>query len=155
MGDGNARRRRSARRAESDRVGLSWVFQGRLFMYADDAMVAKLQGFRDLGMRLSVDDFGTGYSSLSYLHRFPITDLKIDRAFLEHLPRDQAQTAIVEAIILLGQKLALNLIAEGVETTEQLGWLQRQGVDQIQGFLFYKPLTVDDVNRLLLGAAVL
>ncbi len=120
-----------------------------LFMHADDAMVAKLQRFRDLGMQLSVDDFGTGYSSLSYLYRFPITDIKIDRAFLEHLPEDRSRTAIVEAIILLGKKLDLNLIAEGVETIEQLSWLQKQGIDQIQGLLFYRPLTVDALTSLL------
>ena len=121
-----------------------------LFMHADSLMITKLNKFRALGMRLSVDDFGTGYSSLSYLHLFPITDLKIDRVFLEQLPKDVPQTAIIEAIVLLGKKLKLNLIAEGVETDEQLTWLQSKAVDQIQGFLFSKPLSAQQLTTFLL-----
>jgi len=128
-----------------------------LFMRANDTTVARLRQFRALGVNLSLDDFGTGYSSLSYLHRFPITDLKIDRAFLEQLPQQKSQTgsqvrspfAIAEAIVLLGEKLSLNRIAEGVETPAQLSWLQQQGVEQAQGFLFYRPMAANAMTALL------
>lgn len=111
-----------------------------------------LKGLHDIGLRLSIDDFGTGYSSLSYLQRFPINALKIDKSFITEVPENQGNAAIVRSIITLGHSLELNVIAEGVETEEQLKFLRAQGCDEIQGYLFSKPLPADDITRLLLEA---
>ena len=126
-----------------------------LVMHLNDATESKLRWLRDLGMQLSVDDFGTGYSSLSYLYRFPLTELKIDQAFIQNVPDHAQKPAIVEAIIWLGQKLGLAITAEGVETIAQLEWLQRNGVEQVQGFLFAEPLTAEVLTILLAERATL
>lgn len=123
-----------------------------LFIYAIEETAAKLQKLRDMGLQLSIDDFGTGYSSLSYLHRFPLTTLKIDRSFISQLSPGKDYGAIVEAIVVLAHKLTMDVIAEGVETPEQLGQLQRMGCEQIQGFLFSPPLPAEAMARLLHSA---
>jgi EAL domain-containing protein (putative c-di-GMP-specific phosphodiesterase class I) len=87
-----------------------------------------------MGVMVSVDDFGTGYSSMSYLQRFPIDKLKIDRAFINEVNSNTDATSIVSAIVSLGHTLKLKVIAEGVETPEQLEFLQRVGCDQYQGY---------------------
>jgi len=101
-----------------------------------------------LGARLSIDDFGTGYSSLSYLRRFSIDTLKIDRSFVIDIPGDPDDSAITEAIVKLGQSLRLDLVAEGVETKEQLAFLESIGCGQVQGYLFSRPLPADEISRL-------
>jgi EAL domain-containing protein (putative c-di-GMP-specific phosphodiesterase class I) len=93
-----------------------------------------------LGVTLSLDDFGTGYSSLSYLKRFPIHTLKIDRSFTTGLPSDASDRAIATTIISIGQQLQHRVIAEGVETVEQLEFLRDSGCDEVQGYLFSRPL---------------
>jgi len=103
----------------------------------------------DLGVRLAIDDFGTGYSSLSYLRRFPIDTIKIDRSFVIGIPEDADNAAITEAIVRLGQALRLDLVAEGVETKEQLNYLQSIGCRMVQGFLFSRPLPAEEIGRLL------
>jgi diguanylate cyclase (GGDEF)-like protein len=105
-----------------------------------DGAVKSLLGLKDLGVFISIDDFGTGYSSLGYLKRFPIDMLKIDRSFVMGLPSDSDDAAIVQAIVALGQNLKLKVLAEGVETMDQRSFLQTQGCDYFQGFLFSKPL---------------
>jgi predicted signal transduction protein with EAL and GGDEF domain len=110
-----------------------------------DSSVAALTRLKDLGFRISVDDFGTGYSSLSYLKRFPIDVLKIDRSFVRDLPGDHRDCAIVEAIIDLGHKLSLEIVAEGVEHRRQLDFLRQRGCDQVQGYHYSRPLLVDDL----------
>jgi EAL domain-containing protein (putative c-di-GMP-specific phosphodiesterase class I) len=105
-----------------------------------DAAIRALNEVRESGARLSVDDFGTGQSSLSYLLKLPVTALKIDQSFVRQLNVDQNSTHIVNAIIGLGHSLKLAVIAEGVETAEQLVYLRAAGCDEIQGFFLSKPL---------------
>ncbi len=101
------------------------------------------------GIHFSIDDFGTGYSSLSYLKRFPISSLKIDQSFVRDLSTDKEDEAIVAAIIALGHSLGLKVIAEGVETVAQLTQLRKQGCNEMQGFLFSRPVPAADMTQLL------
>lgn len=112
-----------------------------------DASVATLQAIRQRGLMLAIDDFGTGYSSLSYLKRFPLSKLKVDRSFISDLPADENDASIVTAIISMSHGLGLKVIAEGVETVEQKQFLIDQGCDQVQGFLYSRPLDADEIKR--------
>jgi diguanylate cyclase (GGDEF)-like protein len=110
------------------------------------AVLAELER---LGIRIAVDDFGTGYSSLSYLKSFSIHCLKIDRAFIRDIPGDENDTAIVRTIIALAGSLGLTVVAEGVETEAQLAYLRANHCDQVQGYLFSRPLPPDECIRLM------
>jgi diguanylate cyclase (GGDEF)-like protein/PAS domain S-box-containing protein len=99
-----------------------------------------LNSLHALGIRISIDDFGTGYSSLSYLKRFPAQTVKIDRSFISGLPTDKDDAAITEAVISMAHSLGLNVVAEGVETQDQLATLRRLGCDEAQGFLMARPM---------------
>lgn len=103
-------------------------------------MSAILSAIKKLGVRLSIDDFGTGYSSLAKLRHFPVDTLKIDRSFIRNIPGSAEDKAITQAIIVMGESLGLTVIAEGVETEEQLSFLKEQSCDEIQGYLFSKPV---------------
>lgn len=102
-----------------------------------------LKSFRDMGIGLSVDDFGTGYSSLSYIKKFPISTIKIDRAFVNDVTVDEEDAALCRAIIAMAQSLGHETIGEGVETAEQFQFLKENGCSQAQGYYFAKPLTGD------------
>ena len=112
-----------------------------------------MQRLKELGVRLSIDDFGTGYSSLGCLRSFPLDALKIDRGFVQDLPSDLRNVAVVEAIIALGHGLRIEIVAEGVETEEQRRMLHDQGCDGFQGFLFSRPIPADDFCRLVVQPA--
>ena len=112
--------------------------------------IEKLLELKMMGIKVAIDDFGTGYSSLNYLKRFPIDTLKIDRSFVSDLCKHPHDTAIVRAIITLGHALDLTVIAEGVETREQLESLIELDCDVLQGFLFSKALSTEDFEQLLL-----
>jgi diguanylate cyclase (GGDEF)-like protein/PAS domain S-box-containing protein len=118
-----------------------------------DVVERLLGGIRDLGVELSIDDFGTGYSSLAYLKRFPVQRLKVDRAFVRDLGRDADSAAIVRSVVALGHGLSMRIVAEGVETGEQLALLRALGCDEYQGFLFARPMEAAAVPALL-GRAV-
>jgi diguanylate cyclase (GGDEF)-like protein/PAS domain S-box-containing protein len=120
-----------------------------VIMHDEQQVIASLQAFRDIGVRLSVDDFGTGYSSLSYLKRFPVHRLKIDQSFVRELTSHADDAAIAQAVITLGHSLNLRVIAEGVETPEQLAFLRRNQCDEMQGYLFGKPVPADEFGKLL------
>jgi EAL domain-containing protein (putative c-di-GMP-specific phosphodiesterase class I) len=102
-----------------------------------------------LGISLSTDDFGTGYSSLSYLHRFPFDRLKVDRSFINKMDSDAKSGEIVRTILMLAQNLHLEAVAEGIETAAQLRQLQLLGCQFGQGFLFSKPVSVAEAEKLL------
>jgi EAL domain-containing protein (putative c-di-GMP-specific phosphodiesterase class I) len=104
---------------------------------------------REVGVRVAIDDFGTGYSSLSYLQRFPFDALKIDQSFIRQITASPDETAIVRAIISLGQSLNLRTIAEGVETEDQLDFLTAHKCDEAQGFYFSRPLPPLEIVKLL------
>lgn len=112
-------------------------------------VIADLQAFKDMGVKLSIDDFGTGYSSLSYLKRFPVDRLKIDQSFVRELTADSDDAAIAQAVITLGHTMNLRVIAEGVETPEQLAFLRQHQCDEIQGYLFGKPMPAEEFALLL------
>jgi diguanylate cyclase (GGDEF)-like protein/PAS domain S-box-containing protein len=120
-----------------------------LFMSDVTPAVELLHRMKALGVQLSIDDFGTGYSSFSYLSRFPIDVLKIDRSFVNDLHVDANDAAIVASIIALAHNLRLSVIAEGVETVEQLDYLRHQGCDEMQGYYFSRPLPDLEFEQLL------
>lgn len=114
-----------------------------------DNAIAILRSLKELGVHISIDDFGTGYSSLSYLRRFPIDVLKIDQSFVNDLTVDADDAAIVVSIISLAHSLRLQVIAEGVETAEQLAFLRTHGCDQVQGYYFSRPIGPDAFELML------
>ncbi|MCR4345776.1 MAG: EAL domain-containing protein [Sulfuricaulis sp.] len=120
-----------------------------LLMQDMESAVAILKELKDLGVMISLDDFGTGYSSLSYLKRFPIDFLKIDRSFVKDIAHDRYGAGIVRAIIVMAHTLGMKVIGEGVETSEQLGYLRNQGCDIIQGYFCSEPLATETFTDLL------
>jgi diguanylate cyclase (GGDEF)-like protein len=120
-----------------------------LLMSNEDVMFAVLQELREMGVKLAIDDFGTGYSSLSYLKQFRVNKLKIDRSFIRNIVFDPGDAAITTAIISMANSLNLKVIAEGVEDEAQMSFLRAHGCDEIQGFLFSKPITAAEVVNML------
>jgi EAL domain-containing protein (putative c-di-GMP-specific phosphodiesterase class I) len=105
-----------------------------------------LNQLHTLGVQLSIDDFGTGYSSLTYLRKFPVHSVKIDRSFIQNIPKDEGSKTLVRAIIALAHELKLQVTAEGVETEEQLLFLKTLQCDQFQGYLFSRPATAKQLE---------
>ena len=114
-----------------------------------DTTVGVIDALQAIGVRVSIDDFGTGYSSLAYLKRFPVDSVKIDRSFIDGLPDDPGDVAIVTAVVSLAHALGLTVVAEGVETAEQLSEVVRLGCDQAQGYYFAPPQPVADLRQLV------
>lgn len=117
-----------------------------------DKSIGVMRALKGLGVTLAMDDFGTGYSSLSYLSQFPIDQLKVDQSFVRALLPGTDNSAIVHTIVALGHNLGMDVIAEGVETLEQVAFLKKAGCDEMQGYHFSKPLPADAVTQLLQAA---
>ena len=121
------------------------ITEGALIDDADDA-VEKLTQLKALGLRLAIDDFGTGYSSLAYLKRFPVDKLKVDQAFVRGIPTNRTDCEIVAAVIALGKALGLEVLAEGIESEEQYGYLMALGCDTAQGYLLGRPVPAAELK---------
>uniref|UniRef100_UPI0028C3C047 EAL domain-containing protein n=1 Tax=Accumulibacter sp. TaxID=2053492 RepID=UPI0028C3C047 len=120
-----------------------------MLMAAPDQAIERLLCLRAIGVGLSLDDFGTGYSSLSYLSRFPVDELKIDRSFVNDIVTDPKAANIATSVIALAHRMQLRVVAEGVETDAQLGYLRKNRCDEMQGYLFSRPLPADDFACLI------
>ena len=118
-------------------------------MQDSTSMAAVLYALKDIGVQIALDDFGTGYSSLSYLKKFPISELKIDQSFVRDLTSDVDDASIVSAVIGMGKSLHMRVVAEGVETREQLAFLQAHHCQEGQGLYFSQPLTAEEFTELL------
>jgi EAL domain-containing protein (putative c-di-GMP-specific phosphodiesterase class I) len=114
-----------------------------------DEVIHIMNELAAMGLGIALDDFGTGYSSLAYLKRFPITTLKIDRAFVIGVPHQPNDCAIAQAIVTMGKQLRQEIVAEGVENREQMHYLRQLGCDLLQGYLFSQPLPASQYERLV------
>jgi len=114
-----------------------------------DNTIYTLRELKAVGVRIAMDDFGTGYSSLNYLKRFPIDTLKLDQSFVRDITTDPSDAAIAVAVIAMAHSLNLKVIGEGVEKEEQFAFLQKQKCDHVQGYLFSKPLPVEELENFL------
>ncbi|MGO4869775.1 MAG: EAL domain-containing protein [Roseiarcus sp.] len=143
-----------------DALGASGMPPERLQIEITESMVMHNVGraielldvIRSRGVRLAIDDFGTGYSSMSLMKKFPVDTIKIDRSFVQDLPHDAEDRAIAEAIIGMGKALGLTVVAEGVETVEQAAFLRDHGCDEMQGYLFSKPVPAESLPDVLCSA---
>ncbi|MFA7605660.1 MAG: EAL domain-containing protein [Rhodocyclaceae bacterium] len=128
------------RHSEADPAGIKLELTESVVLENFDDSIAKMHALRGLGVGLAIDDFGTGYSSLTYLKRLPVDQIKIDASFVRDLPEDQNDAVIVRAIIAMAASLSLDVVAEGVETAEQLDFLRHEGCPVMQGYLFGRPM---------------
>jgi EAL domain-containing protein (putative c-di-GMP-specific phosphodiesterase class I) len=125
---------------------LELEFTESVVMEKAEKTINIFKSLKELGVQLSIDDFGTGYSSLSYLKHFAIDRIKIDRSFVADVNRSSDDAAIVEAIISMAHTMNLRVLAEGVETSDQLQFLTEHGCDEAQGFYLASPMTADDLD---------
>ncbi len=135
--------------SEMDPSHLELEITESTIMQSPERSIATLRRFKEMGIRISIDDFGTGYSSLNYLRRIPLDSLKIDRSFVMNINTSQDDAAIVRAIIAMAHSLKLRVIAEGVEKEEQFAFLRELGCDEVQGYLFSKPLPAEECVRFI------
>jgi EAL domain-containing protein (putative c-di-GMP-specific phosphodiesterase class I) len=141
---------RTLRETELDPGLLELELTEGLMMHSTDSALQELRRLKGQGVKLAIDDFGIGYSSLAYLKRFPIDKLKIDQSFVRDLIIDPEDRAIANAIISMAHSLRLRVVAEGVESEEQLAILRAQGCDEAQGYLFSHPLPADEFTSFLM-----
>ena len=141
--------RRSIREAKLDPQNIEIEITETMLMQDVEAAQITVQRLSELGVRLAIDDFGTGYSSLNYLKRFPINTVKVDRSFVMDLPANADDMAITRAVIAMAHQLKMEVVAEGVETKEQLEFLAHHKCEYAQGWLFSKALPLDQMIELL------
>jgi len=125
-----------------------------VLMESCDALVGKLKLLKDRGIKIALDDFGKGYSSLNYLKQLPISTLKIDKSFIDTIESDSKHKSLTNLIVKLGRTMGLSVVAEGVETKEQLDYLTKHKCDKVQGYLFSKPVPEEKVIEAIRGMAV-
>ncbi|NHN34341.1 EAL domain-containing protein [Paenibacillus agricola] len=123
-------------------------------MHNEGYVITKLKALRSIGIQIAIDDFGTGYSSLSYIKKLPINTLKIDKLFLSEIKTASDDEEITSTIIAMAQSMKLKVIAEGVETKEQLRFLQKRNCNEAQGYLFSKPVPEKEMKSLLIDNEV-
>jgi predicted signal transduction protein with EAL and GGDEF domain len=128
------------------------ITEGAVLVSAEH-VTATLNELRDMGIKISLDDFGTGYSSLTYLKRFPVEVVKIDRSFVRDIEHDASDATIVSTVIAMAESMNLTVVAEGVETEAQLGFLRERGCDEFQGYLVSAPVPPEELQELLMGRA--
>ena len=114
-----------------------------------ESTITMLKQLQEIGVETSIDDFGTGYSSLSYLPRFPIATLKVDRSFVNSISENNENLEIVRTIIMLAHNLRMNVIAEGVESSDQITHLRKMKCEYAQGFFFSRPLRAEEATKLI------
>jgi diguanylate cyclase (GGDEF)-like protein/PAS domain S-box-containing protein len=141
--------RRCIREAEIQPGQLELEITETMLMEDAEAALFTIERLRELGVRIAIDDFGTGYSSLNYLKRFPIDTVKIDRSFVMEIPTSHDDMAITTAVIAMAHRLELEVVAEGIETLEQLAFLAEQQCEYGQGYLFSRPVPISEVAKLL------
>jgi diguanylate cyclase (GGDEF)-like protein len=132
-----------------DPASLELEITESVVMSRGECAVGVLEQLKSIGVRIAIDDFGTGYSSLGYLKRFPIDTIKVDRSFIRDIPADSGDKKIARAIIAMAHALRLEVVAEGVENSEQLKFLRAQHCDAVQGYFLFRPLPVDEVTNAL------
>jgi predicted signal transduction protein with EAL and GGDEF domain len=130
-----------------DPAGLELEITESAVMKESEKAIAMLKAMREMGIRITMDDFGTGYSSLSYLKRFPISRLKIDRSFIAEVLSNSDDAEIIRAIIAMAHRMRMKVVAEGVETAEQLEFLREEGCDEAQGYYFARPMPAAEFSR--------
>ena len=141
----------SAIRGGPNPPGIDLEITESLIMEDIQSNIRKLKDVRDLGMEIAIDDFGTGYSSLGYLAKLPVQMLKIDRSFIITMLKDRATMTLVQTIISLAHSLKLKVIAEGVDEEEQANLLEQLRCDEIQGFLYSRPVPFEQITEMLTG----
>ncbi|EGF33100.1 response regulator receiver modulated diguanylate cyclase/phosphodiesterase with PAS/PAC sensor(s) [Oxalobacteraceae bacterium IMCC9480] len=141
------------RTRQVDPSSLEFEITEGMVMHKPEQAIALMEEMIRLGFTLAIDDFGTGYSSLAYLKRFPVGSVKIDKSFINDIPDDPNDSAIVQAIIVMARTLGMKVVAEGVETRTQLATLEAFGCDEYQGYFFSKPVAAADFIALARGAA--
>lgn len=134
-----------------DPLNLELEITESIIMDDVEAAIAIMDAIKSRGIHLTIDDFGTGYSSLAYLKRFPIDVLKVDRSFVMDIPSDKTDMAITSAVIAMAHKLSMRVVAEGIETQEQLDFLRENGCDDGQGYLLSRPLTLPQLHHFLVN----
>ncbi len=144
------RRKLDTHRFDGDGIGLDLEVT-ETALQIEPHTVEALKELKALGLKIVIDDFGTGYSSLNSLKHLPVDILKIDRSFIHGIPADSGDKAIASAIVAMGHSLGMRVVAEGVETPEQLRFVMEQRCDDVQGFLLYPPLSADECGRHLLA----
>lgn len=132
-----------------DPLNLELEITESIIMDDVEAAIGIMEAIKNKGIHLAIDDFGTGYSSLAYLKRFPIDVLKVDRSFVGDIPEDKTDMAITSAVIAMAHKLSMKVVAEGIETQEQLDFLQENNCDDGQGYLLSRPLTLPQLHHFL------